>query len=578
MPPENELHELNAELDTIENEYSGLSRADVFVLWFLQALCVNSPASARESLTCSPNDGGIDAVFIDEPFRRVTIIQGKLRSKIGKTSESAKDVVGFARVATLLTGPEAEYELFRSDLADPARTKAEAARKRIVDDGYELDMFYVTTGKCSEQVISVAKRECQNGKSHLQKQPRFKFFDGDEVIKSLKYFLSGAAPPLPSVTLKASGGTDIAYQQQPTSQFESWVLIMNGRDVGELITDRGARLFALNIRGNLGLKTQVNTAMRKTLKNSPGSFLLRNNGITIVCEEAAILQRSGTSYLDVERPQIINGQQTTYALNASLSQSHKADVFVRVIAVQQGTKHDEIVSQIVESTNSQNRIKSSDLRSNDRIQVSLEGELRRRNYFYVRKVGKGIATAAYLKGMERVTMKGLAEAWMAAEDADFLRDKGSEGVFQSANEATYKAIFKTTGPEELLARWWLNKRIKQLARGNPEKAAAKNLVNQLVWSEAGGTIKSHKREFNDVRRYQKRPKTSKALDQLIEAAFKDAAAFHRKHRGKGADRVDAAPFFKRRGQFAALEASKSTATVKALSRFDQEWSGATSTV
>jgi hypothetical protein len=565
MPKDLSREDLDLELDDIRSQYLGLSLEDVFVMWFLRAQCVESIEAARPCLTCSPNDGGIDAILIDDTYRRVTILQGKLRNGIMQGSESRNDVVGFAQVATHLTGSDETFDAFRDGLADLPKRLVPSARKRVMDDGYDLDMFYVTTGKCSEKIQNDAERECCNSKTHLDKRPRFKVFDGSEVLESLNHYLIGDAPPIPSITLEASPGTDIAYQQALSRGLESWVFMMNGREVGELLNNRGPKLFALNIRGYLGLKTRVNAAMAATLKKEPESFLLRNNGITIVCTEASSRKKGGVSYLELDRPQIINGQQTTYALNAApRSQAGKADVFVRVIAVKTGDEHDQIVGQIVEATNSQNQIKSSDLRSNDKLQVKLEEELRRRDYFYVRKVGKGVATANFLKGMIKVPMKGLAEAWMAGHDADFLRDQGSEGLFRTENDALYQRVFGRTTPDELLARWWLSRLIKQAARGIPEKAAARNIVNQLIWSEAGEVIRKRSKAFNSACKAGDGGDVQKAVERVIKCGFNDSNVYFRANRGTGQDRLDAGPFFKRRGNFKPFAAYKSSSFDQAI--------------
>ncbi len=509
----------------------------------------------------------MDAILVDHQARRVTIVQGKFRNGINRTGEGRNDVVGFARVASqLTTESEDQFNAFRDGLADLPKKHIGDARKAVVDDEYNLDLFFVTTGKCSEQIQRDAGRECSNTKPHLKHRPRFKLWSGSEVLDSLYYYQIGDAPAIPSISLVASAGTDVAYQHAKQGEIKSWVFMMNGREVGELLDSRGPKLFAQNIRGDLGKRTRVNSAMAETLQKNPESFFLRNNGITIVCTEASSHTRDGVSYLDAERPQIINGQQTTYALNnASASQAAKADVFVRVLAVKAGGKHDEIVSQVVEATNSQNPIKSSDLRSNDRIQVTLEKKLRKLDYFYVRKVGGGVATATFLKGMIKVPMKSLAESWMAGYDAEFLREHGSEGVFRRDHEALYKRIFERTPPDELLARWWLSKYIKQAARGVPDKAAARNIVNQLIWSEAGSLIKGRKAvTFHKACEGKGDENITKALKRLIDRAFRDADSYFKAYRGSGQDQLDAGPFFKRKGNFGPLAARKTAAFDKAV--------------
>lgn len=105
---------------------------------------------------------------------------------------------------------------------------------------------------------------------------------------------------------------------------------MSAKEVGELFTKAGIRLFARNVRGYLG-KTTINRAMLDTLKREPRNFWYFNNGVTIVCDQARREMQDGQDVLWLERPQVINGQQTTRTLQKS--PTDKATVLVRVIKI-----------------------------------------------------------------------------------------------------------------------------------------------------------------------------------------------------------------------------------------------------
>jgi hypothetical protein len=73
----------------------------------------------------------------------------------------------------------------------------------------------------------------------------------------------------------------------------------------------------------------------------------------------------------------------------SEDESDRASIHVKVIQLPRNTmtedEYDDMVRKIVKATNCQNSIKTSDLVSNDKLQVFLEREMRRVGYHYLRK-------------------------------------------------------------------------------------------------------------------------------------------------------------------------------------------------
>jgi hypothetical protein len=573
MPSEAKIKDLNVALKEKGDDpkFSSLTPAELFIAWFLEAECALDPDEAANAITDGAGDMGIDAIHIDHDQKRITIVQSKFHSKLMSDTESRHDVVDFASIATTLAGPDEGFELFHDAASDLVKQHLEPARDNLMKPGhgYELIMLFVTTGKCSANVLKRATAQCQNQKAHLTRKPLFRFVNGSDVMELLGRWEIDDAPATPTTKLDAATQPIVRLYDE-RSGVESWALIMNGEKAGNLI-DVGPRLFARNIRGYLGPSRPVNRAMAFTLKNSPEDFFLLNNGVTIVCTAAQSRSEGKIDSLVVDSPQIINGQQTTYALHGAGRQARKANVFVRVIAVQEGARHDALIDSIVQGTNSQNTIKASDLRSNDRIQVKLAREFLRRYYFYVRKVGKGYPNDTNRKHLTTVTMKGVAEAWMAGYDAEFLRSQGAEGVFRQTDsqKSKYKTIFETD-PEELLARWWLHKTIKQEARGYPNKAAARNIVNQLIWTETGAEVRKKARVLNESCRENGNPKLEKALRRLVSEGFKAADRYYQKssQAKQGSTRIDVDKFFKQSGHFKPLESQAGASFASAVTKFE----------
>ena len=130
--------------------------------------------------------------------------------------------------------------------------------------------------------------------------------------------------------------------------------IINATDLlGILIDDTTGNLkrglFEENVRDYQG-NTNVNQSIRETIKTAPESFILRNNGITILANR---LEYPNLNTVRITNPQIVNGCQTCsviyYAYKDNIDLS-KVKVFARIIS----TNETETINSIVSANNNQN--------------------------------------------------------------------------------------------------------------------------------------------------------------------------------------------------------------------------------
>lgn len=107
-------------------------------------------------------------------------------------------------------------------------------------------------------------------------------------------------------------------------------------------------LFYDNVRDFQG-ETAINEDIRSTIKEDPNSFVLMNNGITVVCD--SLLQQNRK--LTLKNPQIVNGCQTSNMIFLAQKEGaniSKINVIMRII----GTQDDLLAGKIVKGTNKQN--------------------------------------------------------------------------------------------------------------------------------------------------------------------------------------------------------------------------------
>lgn len=540
------LNDLKEEINRIKRRNPKLKDDSAFVFWFLQAYLVNSEEVAKKSLTGDTSDKSIDAIFIDDKARQANIIQGKFHYS-EKHNEKRNDVIAFANLSNFPWESKSEQDAYYSKLDPFVRQKLEELVHYVRDKKYKykLNLFYVTTGKCSKTIVN----EVEERVRHAEGPADIHIIDYQKVLTIFKNYLEGQTPAVPTLTLKIISAGIIQHQGviwrfDPERKIESWVFTMSGKDVGDIFAKAGISIFARNIRGYLG-DTEINNSMSETIEKEPHNFWYYNNGVTMVCDEAKKETKGGEEVLVVDGAQIINGQQTTRTLKDS--KNRDTNVLVKVIKIPRTPgdyeEYDRLVNSIVRATNWQNRIDPSDLVSNDYIQVFLERELRKRGYQYIRKkMQKKEAKLSFdSQGFYQIDKREMAQAVAACLFDPVVVRKGKEGLFE---DPYYKSIFGSHSIPFYLSKYWLMKQVQYVARGYPERAYAKWLVINFAWkllSKYIGSNNLEKRfrqscEYNDD--YVLLP-----LRNALVYIFRAALKFWRLNRGRGAKAKDVSSFF-----------------------------------
>lgn len=540
---------LKDEVRQLQHARGGLRDDAAFVLWFLHTL-TDQGEPAREALTGRTGEKGIDALLIDDRARQVHVIQGKFHSRLGTNDEKRNDVIGLVDIGLLLWADAKDVAGFLNKLEPVARTRFEAATRLVKRSHYEVKLHFVTTGRCSRAIANEAIDRCNQAPGRLEVE----IVDGPRVMSVFKDYMEGVAPAVPSLTLPiANDGSGVrsegvVHRFDPETEVESWVFSLPTVDAGEMYQTASIRLFARNIRGYQGESNAINSSMARTIKSEPQNFWYFNNGITIVCDHAKREVQGGRDVIRIDRPQVINGQQTTRTLSAHSSK--RASVLTRVIRIPRSAddedRYDDLVSQIVRATNWQTPIKPSDLVSNDYIQVFIERELRKRGYQYIRKrMAKGEARAQFGgDAYWQIKKDEMAQAVAGCELDPSIVRSGKEGLFDSRY---YRTVFGTRDIPFYLSRYWLMVRVKQAARGRPSRAYAMWLVLRHTWALLEPTIGRgegaarwiHSCEFNGY------DSQATQIDRGIDSVFKGALAFYRRNKGRGEEAKDPSTFFQR---------------------------------
>lgn len=143
--------------------------------------------------------------------------------------------------------------------------------------------------------------------------------------------------------------------------------------------------FEDNVRVYLRQRSKINRNITKTaLSDDNVRFFYFNNGITITCSKYSY--RKGQSpIIELKNLQVVNGSQTIHALYEAYRDNpsclEEIDLLCRIYE----TSNSDLTTNIAEYTNSQNPVKSRDIRSIDYIQQKLESEFEALGLYYERK-------------------------------------------------------------------------------------------------------------------------------------------------------------------------------------------------
>ena len=128
--------------------------------------------------------------------------------------------------------------------------------------------------------------------------------------------------------------------------------------------------------------TIIDTALSDT---DAKRFFYFNNGITITCSKFSYQAGMRSPTIDLIDIQIVNGSQTVHALHEAFKKDPNNLENVEILLRIYETEDFLLSTQIAEYTNSQNPVKSRDIRSIDHVQIKLDKEFEQLGYMYERK-------------------------------------------------------------------------------------------------------------------------------------------------------------------------------------------------
>lgn len=392
------------------------------------------------------SDLGVDVINIDKENQKIQLFNFKYREKFNQNkSQKLGDLIDMAKFLMCIMNENVEE--LESNL-----TKEKL--KEIIgylnsDEVWEIELYMISN---DNNPLSIADPTISQFKEHFGMEVNTivlddivayisdfpddlsaKFFvdnnsvmtyEEDELSTRKSYLIKICLAELIRITC-----SDEILRNSPTSDYS------NLED-----TQLDLSLLFDNVRGYLGQNKKYNSNIISTIKNSPSSFFMFNNGITITAKNINAGYKNGNKKFDctINGFQIVNGGQTLRSIYAFKDDDFdegalaNAEVLVRIFQ----TESDSILTNnIAEYTNSQNAVSPVDLKSISNLQVQIGAYLESNNIFYVRKSGD---IGDIKKNYEyRISMEKLAQILFS----DLGNPDKSTNQKRSLFERNYDVIF-----------------------------------------------------------------------------------------------------------------------------------------
>lgn len=332
------------------------SESASFLIWYLENFLRLDTLDAVDSVCDQRGDKGVDGIYLNEAANAIEVYQSKISQRANATIGDTilKEFAG--------TLSQFESEISIENILETAPTREVAKlieRLELIRRRSELDVKGIFV--CNSELDA-------NGAAFLATAPHIRFI-GRSEIESSYVSPERTLPVTDLVSFDVSGFETSKYVVD--ADHETIIAPILASELVALNGIANQILFAYNVRGALG-KTQVNKDITSSIKN-PGRhklFPLFHNGITII---AAEVQRND-EIISLKDYFVVNGCQSLTALYTNRN-SITADLRV-LTKIVRASPSSQLAEMVTRFSNNQNGVKARDFKSNNRIQIRLQNEMR----------------------------------------------------------------------------------------------------------------------------------------------------------------------------------------------------------
>lgn len=328
---------------------------------------------AATALTDGPDDKKCDLIYVDRDGGRAVIAQGYMAQKQGRLAAPSNKASDLHNAVAWALSKDLEQ------MPDHLRPAAEELDAALADGAVTtLELWYCHNLPESENVRHELDKVEETAASLLSRNYKREAVDwvvrATEVgVRQLENWYSSRQIPIlvtDEIALAIAGGFEEVgdrWQAYSTSVPAEWL--------SSLYRKYKRDLFSANVRDYLGSRQSdknINNNIKMTAENSPERFWSYNNGITVLVHDYQLKRKRGKgSELLLTGLAIVNGAQTTGAIGSvDPERLSNAKVMARFVKC----SDEQVVREIIQYNNSQNRVEAADFRSNDAVQSRLRAE------------------------------------------------------------------------------------------------------------------------------------------------------------------------------------------------------------
>jgi len=331
----------------------------------------------EEALTDGPDDGGIDAIYIQNNSINFCSFKYTYDYKNVNDNFPGKEIEQISNTISKFITGSIKFDSYNRAIWDKY-----LEFKGMLEDGLTTINIHLASNKAKPVELSKNKLESDMEKFRIVKEYYYDLDDLTNLMLSDKNkILNGELTLLNDQHFEKSNGPVKTIVGIVSA--EDFVDLLKREDNPNLINEC---IFNENVRVYKS-KHNVNKAIKESaLSDQNYLFFYLNNGITILCEKAEYIPYSKNQRIRLHNFQIVNGGQTSHSIfeayKTDPSRVKRIEFLVRICVAE---KDDPIGGMISESTNNQIPIGTRDLHSNDSIQRKLEIEFEQMGYYYKRK-------------------------------------------------------------------------------------------------------------------------------------------------------------------------------------------------
>ncbi|MDR3328169.1 MAG: AIPR family protein [Prevotellaceae bacterium] len=330
-----------------------------FVAWYVRRVLLQNTEATKMVVVDGANDKKIDALVIDDDNRNIIIIQGKFYQSGKIDSEPLNEILSaWVRLQDLHS--------LQNDGNNRLKERIEVLRQALEDE-YNIVFELLTTGELTPSALS----DFEAFSNKLEESKDFSAsitLINSSVLEARLLDAEAKQFPMLNHVVNLDPDKVMVFNIQGTrSVVAAMPLLECLRFPG--ISDQ--KLFRKNVRQSLGWNT-VNKRIKGSLKSErPQDFFFSHNGITAICSEFSL--NEDKTQLSCKDLNVINGCQsltTIYRCSEDVRKipNDKGYILFRFYEVPQK----DLVDKISINTNSQSAVKPRDLRSNDRVVLSMK--------------------------------------------------------------------------------------------------------------------------------------------------------------------------------------------------------------